>query len=359
MMGRSPCCEKEHTNKGAWTKEEDERLINYIKLHGEGCWRSLPKSAGLLRCGKSCRLRWINYLRPDLKRGNFTEDEDELIINLHSLLGNKWSLIAARLPGRTDNEIKNYWNTHIKRKLYSRGIDPQTHRPLNSSPAAATTTNNDSDVVPTTTKDDNNNNNLCFKIERTSSQQIIQAATVPAVIKIEGTTTTTGNTNSMMVMNKTSTNDINVSEEEEDSNSCSTTSEELIHPLQLNLELSIGLPNYNPQLIHNQPKHQREEEEEVTKLYSTNRDHIIMAMGMGMVGSSSTTINSTSCSRSDDHALLCLCCHLGFKTNPCTYDSTSNSITIPTSTSNSITIPTSTNFYTSFNNYTLRPSFNS
>ncbi|KAK9691700.1 hypothetical protein RND81_09G213100 [Saponaria officinalis] len=128
-MGRSPCCEKEHTNKGAWTKEEDSRLINYIRTHGEGCWRSLPKAAGLQRCGKSCRLRWINYLRPDLKRGNFSEDEDEVIINLHSLLGNKWSLIAARLPGRTDNEIKNYWNTHIKRKLLSRGIDPQTHRP--------------------------------------------------------------------------------------------------------------------------------------------------------------------------------------------------------------------------------------
>ncbi|XP_075496565.1 myb-related protein 330-like [Primulina tabacum] len=131
-MGRSPCCEKAHTNKGAWTKEEDQRLINYIRAHGEGCWRSLPKAAGLLRCGKSCRLRWINYLRPDLKRGNFSEEEDEIIIKLHSLLGNKWSLIAGRLPGRTDNEIKNYWNTHIKRKLMSSGIDPQTHRPLNS-----------------------------------------------------------------------------------------------------------------------------------------------------------------------------------------------------------------------------------
>ncbi|KAH7668986.1 myb proto-oncogene protein plant protein [Dioscorea alata] len=129
-MGRSPCCEKAHTNKGAWTKEEDERLIAHIKVHGEGCWRSLPKAAGLLRCGKSCRLRWINYLRPDLKRGNFTQEEDELIIKLHGLLGNKWSLIAARLPGRTDNEIKNYWNTHIKRKLLSRGIDPATHRPV-------------------------------------------------------------------------------------------------------------------------------------------------------------------------------------------------------------------------------------
>jgi myb proto-oncogene protein len=136
-MGRSPCCEKAHTNKGAWTKEEDQRLVAYIKAHGEGCWRSLPKAAGLQRCGKSCRLRWINYLRPDLKRGNFTEEEDDLIINLHGLLGNKWSVIAGRLPGRTDNEIKNYWNTHIKRKLLARGIDLKTHRPLSVPTAAA------------------------------------------------------------------------------------------------------------------------------------------------------------------------------------------------------------------------------
>ncbi|XP_074592675.1 myb-related protein 308-like [Curcuma longa] len=142
-MGRSPCCEKAHTNKGAWTKEEDDRLVAYIRAHGEGCWRSLPKAAGLLRCGKSCRLRWINYLRPDLKRGNFTDDEDELIIKLHGLLGNKWSLIAARLPGRTDNEIKNYWNTHIRRKLLSRGVDPVTHRPIAGADAS-------SDAAPTT-----------------------------------------------------------------------------------------------------------------------------------------------------------------------------------------------------------------
>ncbi|XP_074263517.1 transcription factor MYB8-like [Silene latifolia] len=151
-MGRSPCCEKAHTNKGAWTKDEDQRLIDYIRTHGEGCWRSLPKSAGLLRCGKSCRLRWINYLRPDLKRGNFTEEEDELIIKLHSVLGNKWSLIAGRLPGRTDNEIKNYWNTHIKRKLISRGVDPQTHRPINTSAASPTvkTTTTAAAVIPQT-----------------------------------------------------------------------------------------------------------------------------------------------------------------------------------------------------------------
>lgn len=137
-MGRSPCCEKAQTNKGAWTKEEDDRLIAHIQAHGEGCWRSLPKAAGLLRCGKSCRLRWINYLRPDLKRGNFTNEEDEIIIKLHNLLGNKWSLIAARLPGRTDNEIKNYWNTHIRKKLMNRGIDPRsTHQLIDKTKAAA------------------------------------------------------------------------------------------------------------------------------------------------------------------------------------------------------------------------------
>ncbi|KAL3845642.1 hypothetical protein ACJIZ3_003045 [Penstemon smallii] len=139
-MGRSPCCEKTHTNKGAWTKEEDQLLINYIRTHGEGCWRSLPQAAGLLRCGKSCRLRWINYLRPDLKRGNFTEEEDKVIIKLHGVLGNKWSLIAGRLPGRTDNEIKNYWNTHIKRKLISNGINPQSHRPITSTSTATPAT---------------------------------------------------------------------------------------------------------------------------------------------------------------------------------------------------------------------------
>ncbi|KAJ6422872.1 hypothetical protein OIU84_027783 [Salix udensis] len=88
----------------------------------------------LLRSGKSCRLRWINYLRPDLKRGNFSDEEDELIINLHSLLGNKWSLIAARLPGRTDNEIKNYWNTHIKRNSTVHSTPPPPPPPLQTAP---------------------------------------------------------------------------------------------------------------------------------------------------------------------------------------------------------------------------------
>ncbi|XP_054781476.1 transcription factor MYB1-like [Prosopis cineraria] len=118
-MGRSPCCAKEGLNRGAWTAAEDKILIDYIKIHGEGKWRHLPKRAGLKRCGKSCRLRWLNYLRPDVKRGNITHDEEDLIIRLHNLLGNRWSLIAGRLPGRTDNEIKNYWNTNIVKKLQS------------------------------------------------------------------------------------------------------------------------------------------------------------------------------------------------------------------------------------------------
>ncbi|CAL5391350.1 unnamed protein product [Camellia sinensis] len=126
-MGRSPCCDKNGTKKGPWTPEEDHKLIQYIQIHGPGNWRTLPKYAGLQRCGKSCRLRWTNYLRPDIRRGRFSFEEEETIIQLHSVLGNKWSAIAAQLPGRTDNEIKNYWNTHIRKRLLRMGIDPVTH----------------------------------------------------------------------------------------------------------------------------------------------------------------------------------------------------------------------------------------
>uniref|UniRef100_A0A0E0LNS6 Uncharacterized protein n=1 Tax=Oryza punctata TaxID=4537 RepID=A0A0E0LNS6_ORYPU len=123
--------------RGLWSPEEDEKLMNHIAKYGHGCWSSVPKLAGLERCGKSCRLRWINYLRPDLKRGAFSQEEEDLIIHLHSMLGNKWSQIAAQLPGRTDNEVKNFWNSYIKKKLRQRGIDPATHKPLAEVAAAA------------------------------------------------------------------------------------------------------------------------------------------------------------------------------------------------------------------------------
>ncbi|XP_044485189.1 transcription factor MYB86-like isoform X1 [Mangifera indica] len=129
-MGRHSCCVKQKLRKGLWSPEEDEKLYNYITRFGVGCWSSVPKLAGLQRCGKSCRLRWINYLRPDLKRGMFSQQEEDLIISLHEVLGNRWAQIAAQLPGRTDNEIKNFWNSCLKKKLMKQGIDPTTHKPI-------------------------------------------------------------------------------------------------------------------------------------------------------------------------------------------------------------------------------------
>ncbi|KAJ0970147.1 hypothetical protein J5N97_023024 [Dioscorea zingiberensis] len=114
-------CEKPkvHCKKGLWSPEEDQRLRDYILRHGHGCWSTIPAKAGLQRNGKSCRLRWINYLRPGLKRGIFSAEEEETIINLHAMLGNKWSQIAMHLPGRTDNEVKNHWNSYLKKRVIS------------------------------------------------------------------------------------------------------------------------------------------------------------------------------------------------------------------------------------------------
>nr|GMC70575.1 transcription factor GAMYB [Ipomoea batatas] len=123
--------------KGPWTAAEDAILMEYVKKHGEGNWNAVQRNSGLMRCGKSCRLRWANHLRPNLRKGAFSPEEERLIVELHAKLGNKWARMAAQLPGRTDNEIKNYWNTRLKRRqraglpIYPQEIQPQNtyHHP--------------------------------------------------------------------------------------------------------------------------------------------------------------------------------------------------------------------------------------
>ncbi|KAF3327021.1 myb-related protein 306 [Carex littledalei] len=132
-MVRPPCCDKVGVKKGPWTPEEDIILVSYIQEHGPGNWRSVPTKTGLMRCSKSCRLRWTNYLRPGIKRGNFTPREEGIIVHLQAMLGNKWAAIASYLPQRTDNDIKNYWNTHLKKKLkkFQPSISHNYTTPLN------------------------------------------------------------------------------------------------------------------------------------------------------------------------------------------------------------------------------------
>ncbi|XP_010484423.1 PREDICTED: transcription factor RAX3-like [Camelina sativa] len=120
-MGRAPCCDKANVKKGPWSPEEDAKLKDYIENSGTGGnWIALPQKIGLRRCGKSCRLRWLNYLRPNIKHGGFSDEEDNIICNLYVTIGSRWSIIAAQLPGRTDNDIKNYWNTRLKKKLLNK-----------------------------------------------------------------------------------------------------------------------------------------------------------------------------------------------------------------------------------------------
>ncbi|KAL2322882.1 hypothetical protein Fmac_027261 [Flemingia macrophylla] len=125
-MGRAPCCDKANVKRGPWSPEEDSKLKSYIEEHGTGGnWIALPQKIGLKRCGKSCRLRWLNYLRPNIRHGGFSEEEDNIICSLYVIIGSRWSIIAAQLPGRTDNDIKNYWNTKLKKKLLEKQRNEQ------------------------------------------------------------------------------------------------------------------------------------------------------------------------------------------------------------------------------------------
>ncbi|KAK1399828.1 Transcription factor like [Heracleum sosnowskyi] len=133
-MGRAPCCDKENVKRGPWSPEEDEKLKAYIETFGTGNnWIALPQKIGLKRCGKSCRLRWLNYLRPNIKHGGFSEEEDNIICSLYISIGSRWSIIAAQLPGRTDNDIKNYWNTKLKKKLLGKRKNYHINSPSASS----------------------------------------------------------------------------------------------------------------------------------------------------------------------------------------------------------------------------------
>ncbi|GAQ89166.1 Myb domain protein [Klebsormidium nitens] len=117
--------------RGPWTKEEDAMLADYVQRFGPKDWSSVPMKTGLVnRCGKSCRLRYVNHLRPNLKKEAFSDDEEQMVIHLQAQLGNKWAAIAAQMPGRTDNEIKNLWNTRIKKRkrdaeLHGLDMQPQ------------------------------------------------------------------------------------------------------------------------------------------------------------------------------------------------------------------------------------------
>ncbi|KAL9266123.1 Transcription factor MYB48-like protein, partial [Drosera capensis] len=111
---------QEEVRKGPWTEEEDLQLVCFVGLFGDRRWDFMAKVSGLKRTGKSCRLRWVNYLHPGLKRGKMLPHEEKLVLELHSQWGNRWSRIARRLPGRTDNEIKNYWRTHMRKKAKER-----------------------------------------------------------------------------------------------------------------------------------------------------------------------------------------------------------------------------------------------
>ncbi|CAB4274325.1 unnamed protein product [Prunus armeniaca] len=141
-MVRTPCRDENGMKKGTWTPEEDRKLIAYVIGMAAGIGASFP---GLSRCGKSCRLRWMNYLRPNIKRGSYSQEEEETIIKLHQQLGNRWSAIAAQLPGRTDNEIKNHWHTNLKKRMNNKHYNPSSS---SSSSSSSSVTQTDDQETP-------------------------------------------------------------------------------------------------------------------------------------------------------------------------------------------------------------------
>uniref|UniRef100_A0A803LWY8 Uncharacterized protein n=1 Tax=Chenopodium quinoa TaxID=63459 RepID=A0A803LWY8_CHEQI len=116
MMKKKGFKDQSNIRKGPWSAEEDEVLIDFINKNGPRDWSSIQSKGLLPRTGKSCRLRWVNKLRPNLKVGcKFSAEEERIVVELQARLGNKWATIASHLTGRTDNDVKNFWSSRKKR----------------------------------------------------------------------------------------------------------------------------------------------------------------------------------------------------------------------------------------------------
>ncbi|KAI3673452.1 hypothetical protein L6452_39571 [Arctium lappa] len=181
-MVRPLYCDKLGMRKGSWNEEDDAQMLAFVTKQPTGNWQvGAPRKPGLRRCGKSCRIRKTNVLRNDhVRHESFTPQEEELIIKLHSAIGSRWPIIAQQLPGRTDNDVKNYWNTKLKKKLSAMGIDPVTHRPFsqmladygNISGLTRTQTRIGSLNQNNNNKININNNNNTFFVSNQEIQQI-------------------------------------------------------------------------------------------------------------------------------------------------------------------------------------------
>ncbi|OAY49387.1 transcription factor DUO1 [Manihot esculenta] len=131
---------RDEIRKGPWKAEEDEVLINHVQRYGARDWSSIRSKGLLQRTGKSCRLRWVNKLRPNLKNGcKFSMEEERVVIELQAQFGNKWAKIATYLPGRTDNDVKNFWSSRQKRlaRILQTSATPSSSSSSNFKPRKA------------------------------------------------------------------------------------------------------------------------------------------------------------------------------------------------------------------------------